>query len=556
MFKNKLLPCALLALSQSVLAQQPPSAGSQMQQLAPAPAPEKALPKVEVQPGSAAAMAAADSAKISVNGLRVTGAQAYSEADLLALTGFQPGSQLSLAELRVMAARIAAYYHRNGYFVAQAYLPAQDIKNGVVTIAVIEGQYGKVTLNNQSRVSDALAGSLLGGLDSGDPVTAAPLEHRLLLLSDLPGVNVKSTLVPGAAVGTSDLLVDLMPGPRVSGSIDADNAGNRYTGAYRLGATVNLNEPLGQGDVATLRVLTSGPGLNYVRGAYQLQLGKATAGVAYSALRYELGEEFASLGAQGTARIASVFGRYPLLRSRNSNLYAGLNFDAKTFQDQVNSATVSDKQAQVLTASLHGDQRDSFGGGGVSTYSLALSTGKLDLQTPAVQSADALTAQSNGHFNKLGFSAMRLQHVTDAVSVSAAIHGQLASKNLDVSEKMELGGMYGVRAYPEGEGYGDQGYVLNLEARLALPTFSERVPGQMHLIGFIDSGSVTVNKNPGPWVTGPNRRTLSGAGVGFNWTVSNSWVVKAYYARKLGNEVATSAPDRSGRFWIQAVKYF
>ena len=29
-----------------------------------------------------------------------------------------------------MAARIADYYHRSGYFVAQAYLPAQDIKDG------------------------------------------------------------------------------------------------------------------------------------------------------------------------------------------------------------------------------------------------------------------------------------------------------------------------------------------------------------------------------------------------------------------------------------------
>jgi hypothetical protein len=33
-------------------------------------------------------------------------------------------------------------------------------------------------------------------------------------------------------------------------------------------------------------------------------------------------------------------------------------------------------------------------------------------------------------------------------------------------------------------------------------------------------------------------------------------MVRAYYARKLGGEAAQSAPDRSGRFWIQAVKYF
>jgi hypothetical protein len=32
--------------------------------------------------------------------------------------------------------------------------------------------------------------------------------------------------------------------------------------------------------------------------------------------------------------------------------------------------------------------------------------------------------------------------------------------------------------------------------------------------------------------------------------------VKTYYAQKLGGEKATSAPDSSGRFWVQVVKYF
>ena len=65
---------------------------------------------------------------------------------------------------------------------------------------------------------------------------------------------------------------------------------------------------------------------------------------------------------------------------------------------------------------------------------------------------------------------------------------------------------------------------------------------------------MTINKNP--WSTGDNRRTLSGAGVGLTWSDTNNFLVRAYYARKLGNDLATSAPDKSGRFWIQAVKYF
>lgn len=555
MFNFKLLPLAVLVISPVAFAATPLGAGGQMQQIPPSPQPQLVAPALDVKPASQPVSAPQDSATIVVNRILLSGAQVYPESQLLALTGFVPASQLSLAELQGMAAKIATYYRQNGYFVAQAYLPEQDIQNGVVTIAVIEGHYGKVLLNNQASVSDALANNLLSGINSGDVVATGPLENRLLLLSDLPGIKVNSTLVPGAALGSSDLVVNLTPGRRISGSVDADNAGNRYTGANRIGATVNFNEPLGLGDVASLRALTSGAGLNYLRGAYQMQFGKAKAGVSYSALRYELGQEFASLGAHGTAQVASLFGSYPLVRSRNTNLNAGLVLDAKKFQDKVDStASVADKRAQVLTASLTGNQLDRVGGAGQTAFLLAWSAGNIDLQTPGVQALDAVTARSNGHFNKLGFGLSRLQRVTDTVSVSAALNGQLASKNLDVSEKMELGGMYGVRAYPEGEAYADQGYVLNLEARWQLPKLSTTLPGQLQLIGFIDTGSVTINKNP--WAAGPNRRTLSGAGVGINWSETNNFMVRAYYAVKVGNEAATSAPDKSGRFWIQAVKYF
>ncbi len=556
MFKTKVIPSVLLALCPVVFAQQAPSAGSQIRQIPVIPGQPLAAPAIEVKPAYPAKEDAIDTAKITVNSVRVTGAKAYSEAELIAVTDFKPGSLLTLTDLRGMANRITSHYQRQGYFVAQAYLPAQDVKGGVVTIAVIEGQYGKVTLNNQTNVSNTLANSLLSGLNPGDVVAAAPLENRLLSLSDLPGVQVSSSLVPGAEAGSSDLIVSLTPGRRVTGSIDADNAGNRYTGVYRVGATVNFNEPLGLGDVATLRVLTSGEGMRYARGAYQLQFGKATAGVAYSALAYELGEEFAPLQAHGTARVASVYGSYPLIRSRNNNLSAGLLYDDKTFSDKVDTTgSVTDKEAQVATASLYGNRSDLLGGGGQTRYSLAWSTGNIDLLTPGAQVADAATAQSGGHFSKLGYSLQRLQRVTDRVSLSASINGQLASKNLDVSEKMELGGMYGVRAYPEGEAYADQGYVVNLEARLQVPQFSNYLPGQLQLIGFVDAGQVTVNKKPWPGL-GANQRTLSGAGVGFNWSDTNNFMVRAYYAVKLGDEAATSAPDKSGRFWIQAVKYF
>ena len=555
MSTHRLVPLALLAVCNAVLAAPPPSASSQMQQIPTIPVPQPFVPRIDPLPYSETQTAPGSGQTTRVSQLRIKGAKAYTEAELLAQTGFVPGTELSLAQLRAMANRISSFYRSNGYFVAQAYLPAQNIEGGVVTMAVSEGEYGKISLNNQTNVSSSLANGLLDGLQSADAVTTERLENRLLLLSDLPGVKVKATLLPGAATGTSDLMVDLTPGQRFSGSVDVDNAGNRYTGENRIGATLNFNEPLGLGDVASLRLLTSGVGLNYARASYQLQFGKATLGVAYSGLAYELGEEFSSLKATGTVRTTSLFGSYPLLRSRNRNLTAGLLLDDKVFQDKIGSpASVSDKKVQVLTASLRGDSRDFLGGGGLNTFALAVSAGNVDLQTPVVFAIDAATARSNGHFNKLTLSASRVQWLGEQFSLFASVNGQFASSNLDVSEKMELGGMYGVRAYPEGEAYADQGYVASLEARLQLPKYSESLPGQVQLIGFVEVGTVYTNRNP--WSISDNRRTLSGAGVGLNWSDTNNFMVRTYYAVKLGDEVAQSAPDRSGRFWIQAVKYF
>jgi len=546
---------ALLALSQSAFAAGPPTAGGQFQQLPPSPIIQKEVPKIRIEQGIAPAGPVSDQVKIIVKSLHVIGQTIYSEAELVAITGFKPGTELMLSDLRGMASKISDYYHKNGYFVAQAYLPAQDITNGVVTIIVIEGHYDKVTLHNEANLSDYVANKLLGGLKSGDLIASAPLERRLLLLSDLPGVEVKSTLVPGASVGASDLIVDLTPGPRITGSVDADNAGNRYTGEYRIGTTVNFNEPLGYGDVITLRALTSGFGLFYVRASYEIQLGEARTGVAYSFLEYRLIKEFETLHANGTAHIVSIYGNYPLIRSRNNNLYAGLALNAKEFQDRMDAtSTVTDKDVQVLMPGLYGDHHDNFFGGGLDSFSLTWAMGNLDIKTDEARSSDDATAQSNGLYNKLVFSVMRLQNITESISLFASLNGQFAFKNLDVSEKMELGGMYAVRAYPEGEAYADEGYVLTTEARMKLPKFFERIPGQMQLIGFVDTGTVNVNKNP--WTDESNSRTLSGAGVGFNWMDYNDFSVRSYYAFKLGNEEATSAPDSSGRFWIQLVKYF
>lgn len=554
MMKLSILAIALLAISQSARAQLP-VAGGQLQQIPPPPAQPKAIPDIRIERGRPAADAGTGGPRFAVRTLHVTGQTRFSEAELIAATDFQPGRELDLAGLRAMAARITDFYNRHGYFVAQAYLPAQSVQDGAVTIAVVEGHYGKVALSNHAHVSTRLAHGLLAGLRPGDPVITAPLERRLLLLSDLPGVHVTSTLTPGDAVGTSDMLVDLTPRRRITGSLEGDNGGNRYTGAWRAGGALNLNEPLGIGDVASVRVLTSGKGLTYGRASYQAQVRAVTVGVAYAHLYYQLGREFAPLDARGTVDVASLYGSYPLIRSRATNLYALLDVDLTTLKDRVGAtSSVSERTAHVVSPGLSGNHRDGLWGGGWTNFAVNWSLGDLNIKTPIVRTIDAVTARTQGSYGKLSFEAARLQSLSGPFSLYGEVRGQLASKNLDSSEKMQLGGAYGVRAYPQGEAYGDQGYILTGEARMQLARASAWTGGNVQAELFVDTGSVTLNKSP--WVAGSNERTLSAVGVGLTWADAHDLVLKASYATKLGSGRATSAPDRSGRFWVQISKFF
>ena len=551
MFKPSLFAVALLATTEAAQAQQPPGAGTQLQQL---PQRQKAVkpgPDLEFQ-RPVAPVDLVGGPAIIFRSLRIDGQTLFSEADLFEASGFAAGSTLTYGQLRQLAGRVSDYYHARGYFLAQAYLPEQDVQNGTVRITVIEGRYGAITLTKVAGLAPGTATNILHGLEPNATIAMLPLERRLLLLSDLPGIRTRATLSPGVVVGTSDLRVDLSAGPRVSGNIEADNAGSRYTGDYRFGGTVYLNNPTGRGDQLSLRALASDRGLAYGRIAYQAPVGAFTSGVAYAHLRYSLGREFAALDGSGTADILSGYASYPLVRSRRANLYALGNFDYRFLRDDI--GIVSSRSRKHIVAGTLGLSGNMESGGGNTVFAVGATLGNLDIRSAPERFIDATTARSAGRYGKLQSSIARTQAISGPFSIYGAVRGQLAFANLDSSEKIELGGAYGVRAYPEGEAFGDTGYIATAEVRARIGRQTGKLPGAFDLIGFIDTGAVRYAHSP--WFAGANRAVRSGYGAGLNWYGPEGIIIRGTYARKLGTGPATSAPDRDGRFWFQIVKLF
>jgi hemolysin activation/secretion protein len=277
-------------------------------------------------------------------------------------------------------------------------------------------------------------------------------------------------------------------------------------------------------------------------------------GAALTGFKYRLGKQFEELDANGWEGIASLYGSYPLIRSYTSNLYLQADLDQRFFQDNIGAYSVStDKRATVLTTSISGNQADGFGGGGWTDYSLASVMGDLSIESPAAREIDAVTAKTNGVYAKIVASVSRLQNIYGPLTLYVSARGQLADKNLDVSEKMELGGATGVRAYPEGEAYGDDGYIITIEPHLQLPV-PPHFPGTLQAIAFVDTGYVKIYHTP--FSNAQNGLTRTGAGVGLNWTGPYGLVANVTYADLLGDNKATSYPDNSGEIWFQIIKYF
>jgi len=531
-----------------------PDAGSILQQVQPA---EPLLPSpdntgLHIEPEAVGKLP--PSAPFEVKVFKISGNTLFDTLTLHALVADEEGKNLTLPQLDKVIAKITDYYRSHGYPLSRAIIPAQTIKDGVVEIKVIEAYYGKIGLDNSSRVDDTLLQKTLAPLQSGQAISQAELDHTLLLFTDIPGMITSATLKPGEAVGTSDLQVEAASGRAVSGNVVLDSYGNRYIGRVRAGGTVIFNNPMHHGDYFSINGTSSGSGLNYGGIAYETLLnGFGTRlGGSYSSLHYILGDTLSSLNGHGIAQVASVWAKHPFMRSPLFNFYGQLQYDRKQLRDHLDLVlSRDDRHLKNWTASFSGDARDSFLAGAVNAWSVSWTAGHVVFDDAAAKSYDATTKQARGSFSKLKASATRVQNLNPGNALYFALTAQAANTNLAISEKLIMGGANTVRAYESGTIAGDTGYLLNVEFRHSL---QQAWHGQWQAVAFLDRAHVTVNRNT--WVAGPNSATLNGAGVGLNWTSRNQWGAKFYAAKRIGSVPLLVGNAASANAWVEINKGF
>ncbi len=534
-----------------------PDAGLMLQQAQPSTAlvPLSIVPKALEMP-EASQLVAPSGDTFLLQHVEIVGNTLFDTQTLHALVADAEGQRQSLAQAFDLAARVTRYYQAQGYPLSRAIIPQQTIQQGELRVAVIEVRFGKIDLNNQSRVNDALLRHTADALQSGQLIKASELDRALLLLSDIPGVVVNPTLSRGSTESTSDLLLNVTPTSNVAGDVALDNHGNSYTGKDTLHVNLNVYNPLHRGDVLTLNLLTAGTGMNYGRVAYESVLNGSgvRVGGAASTLRYKLGGALASIDASGSAAITSLWAKTPLMRSRRNSMYAQLQIDQTQLQDHIDSGATpihNDRHIQSVTANLYGDFHDEVWRSSWTTWGLGATHGRVAFDDTAALTHDLSTAHTTGSFTKLNLTMLRVESLSASSALHLAFNAQQTQNNLDAAQKMNAGGPYSVRAYAAGALTGDSGYFVSAELRKVLGLAWQ---SQWTSMIFLDAASLTTR----PQLSGADASTsvLKGVGLGALWAGPRQWSGAGYAARPVGALPAAVGTRSSTLFSLEVKKSF
>jgi FimV-like protein len=452
-----------------------------------------------------------------LNKVTFTGNESFSSEILHAVITDAVGNAQNFEQLEGLVARITQFYQEQGYSIARAILPAQTISQGNLTIHVIEAKYGRVHLTNNSGVNHDLLVSTAASMKPGMVISNASMYRTLLLLSDVPGLVLSSTLSPGYKVGSSDVTLIFEDGKAYSASLSLDQYGDAYTGKERIIASAKVNNLASHGDVLSVNGMSSGENMQFGRLAYdRLLSGDGThLGVAYSGLNYYLGKGIENAKANGTTRLASMWVDHPFLRGLDTNFSMQLQYDVNQLKDHVDSVLLrTDRTISSLSLTSTGNQKSARGRGGISSWSLGLKVGVLSFDNSSAKSVDSGSTKTIGEFKKFNININHLQRLSSISSIYFEATAQWASGNLDPSEKLVAGGVNAVRGYNSGSLSGDMGYVGSVEVRYYLnQVFDGGLTGSL----FYDAANIIVNKTPWDGLVSGNSSAISSVGVGLDW---------------------------------------
>ena len=430
---------------------------------------------------------------------------------------------ISLAVVYKFAEKITKKYRDDGYLLSRAVVIPQKIKDGEVTIQVVQGHIGNILVRGPVAGTRALIQASGKKLLQSSPLLSKDLERYLLLIDDLPGVTAESVLVPlKNEPGASKLIISLKH-EKFAAKESVDNRGSEFNGPVQFKAEAHANSVLGFYEKLGVRgIMTSQPDeLLYFNGfgEFAVSTEGTKLSVSTSISKSEPGSSLKVYQVEGDSSTFSLGLSHPFIRSRRENLKGHLSFTSRNSETDILGATLSKDHLRVINLGMSYDFLDRFRG--VNLISMNITKGVDMFGATETGSANLSRADGHSDFTKLSGDLLRVQHFGEGWSLLSSLTWQYAFDRLLSSEEIGLGGSQYVRAYDPSEVTGDQGYALKFEIQKGIKTNWDYLKSYQPYF-YIDHGSVFSKNYKRNFIetTGEAAQELTALGVGVRGNIS------------------------------------
>ena len=429
--------------------------------------------------------------------------------------------KVSLALIYRFAEKITAKYRNDGYLLSRAIVVPQKIKNGVVTIQIVEGYIGNLKIRGPVKGSKMFLKSYGKALLRSSPLKAKDLERYLLLIDDLPGVSVESVLVPSKNEPGASALILTLKHKDMDANTGIDNRGTKFNGPIQMRGATNANSVMGFYDRLGIQgVLTSNPDeLLFFNGFGEMPVSSEGTKlfISGSFSKSKPGSTLKQFNVEGDSNTFTVRASHPFIRSRGKNLKGYLGFTSRNSKTDLLNENITDDRLRILKLGMAYDFVDRLRG--VNLFSLGLSKGMNIMDASGPGSLKLSRADGRSDFTKLSGDILRLQELGSGWSLLTEVGWQYAFDSLLSSEEFGLGGPQYVRAYDPSEVTGDHGIAFKLELQKGVKTNWNYLKSLQSYLYF-DHGTVALRNTT---AVQDSSSSLTAVGLGMRANI-NKWL--------------------------------
>ena len=512
-------------------------------------------PNIQVDSAPAIqAPAGAENITFNFSDLNITGMSAYNKEDIAYLYEGQIGQTISLLDLYDIANNLTRVYRNDGYILSQVVVPEQSHGGGVANLRVVEGFIDQVTI--QAEDESGFAVGLIEDYatelnEDQSPLDINQMERQLLLINDLPGVDARTVVSPSATTqGAADIAVIVERDP-IEGVVSVDNHGSRFLGPIQVSGAVVLNSVLGLNERITTQIAVApDDGLELGFGSIGYEQPINDHGTMFQTnLSYtdtDPGFTLDEFNVNGESKYLSIGLEHPVVRSRETNIFARGFFDARNVDSDNNVATDVEDRIRAIRGGVRAEFLDRTFGVAVNSVDVEVAQGLGIFGASDSGDAGLSRAEGDPTFLKANIRAERLQRVTNDIDIQLSARGQISNDSLLSSEEFGLGGYRSVRGFDPSQVVGDDGISGNVEVQW------NNNADNVEVFGFFDAGKVWDDDA----TTAANRQnSLVSTGLGVRLELPFDVNAEFAVAQPLNSDVATRN-DRDPQYFFSLTKRF